>query len=97
MPYPYTREHAQWWVETGSKNNSTNFAIDLKGECIGVVGVRYGEHETQYSGEIGYWLAEHHWGKGIASEATSKMTDYVLPRPKLLELQRWCTAPIPPQ
>ena len=37
MPYPYTREHAQWWVETGSKNNSTNFAIDLKGECIGVV------------------------------------------------------------
>jgi ribosomal-protein-alanine N-acetyltransferase len=77
MPYPYTREHAQWWVETGSKNSSTTFAIDLKSECIGIVGVRFGEHETQYSCEIGNWIAEPHWGKGIASEATSRMTDYV--------------------
>ena len=86
MPYPYTREHAQWWVETGSKYNGTHFAIDLKGECIGSVGVRYGEHETQYSGEIGYWIAEHHWGKGFASAATSKMTDYVFAETEIVRI-----------
>ena len=86
MPYPYTRAHAQWWVKLVAKNNSTNFAIDLKGECIGVVGVRYGEHETAYSGEIDYWIAEHHWGKGIASEATSKMTDYVFAETEIVRI-----------
>ena len=83
--------------KTGSKNNSTNFAVDLKGECIGVVGVRYDEHETAYSGEIDYWIAEHHWGKGIASEATSKMTDYVLPRLRSCGFLHWSIALTRPQ
>ena len=86
MPYPQTREHAQWWVETGSKINSTNFAIDLKGECIGGVGVRYGKHETQHSGEMGYWIAEHHCDKGIASGAISKMTDYVFAKTEIVRI-----------
>ncbi len=92
-PYPYTREHAQWWVETGSKNNSTNFAIDLKSECIGIVGVRFGEHVTQYSCDIGYWIAEPHWGKGIASEATSKMTDYVFTETAIVRISALVYSP----
>ncbi len=79
--------------KTGSKNNSTNFAVDLKGECIGVVGVRYGEHETAYSGEIDYWIAEHHWSKGIASEATSKMTDYVFAETEIVRISALVNSP----
>ena len=33
-----------------------------------------------------YWLAEHHWGKGIASEATSKMTDYVFAETEIVRI-----------
>ena len=77
MPYPYTRDDAIWWVEFGSKEHGLNYAIDIGGKCIGVVGVRFGEFELQYSAEIGYWIAEEHWGKGIGTEAVSKMTEQV--------------------
>ena len=77
MPYPYTEDDAKWWVKTGSKESGLNKAVDLASECIGAVGVRFGQFESQYSAEIGYWIAEEYWGKGIATEAVSKMTDSV--------------------
>ena len=86
MPYPYTKGDAIWWVETGSKEQGLNYAIDLGGKCIGVVGVQFGELELQYSAEIGYWIAQDHWGKGIGTEAVSKMTDYVFSEKEIVRL-----------
>ena len=86
MPYPYTEGDAQWWVETGSKEMGLNLAIDLASECIGVVGVQFGQGELQYSAEIGYWIAEDHWGKGIVTEAVSKMTERVFTDTKIVRL-----------
>ena len=86
MPYPYTKADAIWWVETGSKEQGLNYAIDLDGKCIGVVSVRFGDLELQYSAEIGYWIAEDHWGKGIGTEAVSKMTDHIFSEMKTVRL-----------
>ncbi|MHC4906718.1 MAG: GNAT family N-acetyltransferase [Planctomycetota bacterium] len=86
MPYPYTKDDARWWVETGSKEQGLYYAIDLSGECIGVVGVRFGDLEQQYSAEIGYWIAEDHWGRGIGTEAVTKMTVYVFSEMKTVKL-----------
>jgi len=86
MPYPYSEGDEQWWIETGSKELGLNMAIDLASECIGVVGVQFGQVELQYSAEIGYWIAEEHWGKGIATEAVSKMTDRVFREAKIVRL-----------
>jgi len=86
MPYPYTKGDAIWWVEIGSKEQGLNYAIDLGGKCIGVVGVQFGELELQYSAEIGYWIAEGHWGKGIGTEAVSKMTAYVFSKKEIVRL-----------
>lgn len=86
MPHPYTKDDARWWVETGSKEQGLYYAIDLRGKCIGVVGVRFGDLEQQYSAEIGYWIAEDHWGKGIGTEAVSIMTDYVFSEMKTVRL-----------
>ena len=86
MPYPYTRDDAIWWVETGCKEQGLNYAIDLGGKCIGVVGVLFGDLEQQYSAEIGYWIAEEHWGKGIGTEAISRMSDYIFSETKIVRL-----------
>ena len=86
MPYPYTKEDAKWWVEIGSKDLGLNYAIDLDGKCIGVVGVQFGECEYQYSAEIGYWVAEKHWGKGIGTEAVLKMTGQIFSEFKTVRL-----------
>ena len=86
MPYPYTKEDAKWWVKIGSKEQGLNYAIDLDGECIGVVGVRFGDLEQQHSAEIGYWIAENHWGRGFGTEAIRKMTGYVFAETKTIRL-----------
>ncbi len=86
MPYPYTEDDAKWWVETGSKEQGLYMAIDLAGECIGVVGVFFGQSELQYSAEIGYWIAEEHWGKGMGTEAVSKMTDNAFSDTRIVRL-----------
>ena len=86
MPYPYTKDDAMWWIETGSKADGLNRAIDLNGECIGVIGVRFGEQEHQFSAEIGYWLAEIFWGKGLATEAVKTMTDYIFSETEIVRL-----------
>ena len=86
MPYPYMKDDAIWWVEIGSKEQGLYYAIDLGGDCIGVIGVEFGDLEQQYSTEIGYWIAEDHWGKGIGTEAVSKMTDRVFSDTNMVRL-----------
>ncbi|MHC4856890.1 MAG: GNAT family N-acetyltransferase, partial [Planctomycetota bacterium] len=39
-----------------------------------------------YSAEIGYWIAEDHWGRGIGTEAVTKMTVYVFSEMKTVKL-----------
>ena len=78
---------------TGSKEQGLNFAIDFEGTCIGVIGVRFGENEYQYSAEIGYWIAEEHWGKGIGTEAVAKMTDHVFSQGKIIRLSASVRSP----
>lgn len=74
FPYPYKKEDAEWWINVGSKIG-LHKAIDLDGECIGGIGITFGQDEHQYTSLIGYWLGESHWGKGIATKALSIMTD----------------------
>ena len=76
IPSPYTREDAKWWVTEGSKGDLVK-AITFNGEFAGCIGVSRGEFEYQKSGEIGYWIAEEYWRKGIASAALQKMTAHV--------------------
>jgi len=86
MPFPYTINDAKWWVETGSKEQGLYLAIDLNGECIGGVGVHFDQFEHQYSAEIGYWIAEAHWGKGIGTRAVSKMTETIFSEKETVRL-----------
>src|SRR4051812_1729661 len=48
------------------------FAVALKEDpdlLIGCCGGRWTETKCNRSVEVGYWIAEEHWGKGLATEA----------------------------
>ena len=68
LPSPYTRADAIGFVEIfAQRADERPYAITLNGtDLIGVVGFSYAM--GQYP-ELGYWLGEPHWGKGIMSEA----------------------------
>ena len=77
FPYPYTLENAQTFIERVSQENPVHvFAIDLNGEAIGGIGVHPLADVFRKNMELGYWLAEPHWGKGYVVEAIQFITHY---------------------
>lgn len=79
FPHPYTLADAEGWIEgPGQTSPQTQFAIVLDGEAIGGVGFELREDIFRRSAEIGYWLGEPFWGRGIATEVLRAITEYAL-------------------
>ena len=53
----------------------TDFAIEVQ-EAVGGIGVRLQNDVERTSAEIGYWLGEPFWNKGIMTAAVRAFTDY---------------------
>lgn len=56
------------------------FAIALKDDpdrLIGCCGGRWTETKCNRSLEVGYWIAEAHWGQGLATEAVKLLVPFV--------------------
>jgi ribosomal-protein-alanine N-acetyltransferase len=76
FPHPYTRADAKAWIAANAGvEPPRNFAIEVGGRAVGSVGVTQLTDVYRRSAEIGYWLAEEHWGRGIATEATAAATE----------------------
>lgn len=79
FPSPYTIHDARHWIEHNQKfNPPQNFAIEFEGQLAGSVGCEIGKDELRTNMEIGFWLGEAFWGKGIATEAITLFTEYAL-------------------
>lgn len=88
FPHPYTARHATQFILQAMRTDTDaiNFAIEVDGEAVGGIGIVVGKDIERYSAEIGYWLAEDYWGRGIAAEALAMMTTYAFERMNLLRL-----------
>ena len=89
FPYPYTLDDADWWIKAQKEVDKPAqcLAIDVNGEVIGGIGIVLNSDIHRLTAELGYWLGESHWGKGIMSQAVKRMVDYVFKNfPDLLRL-----------
>lgn len=77
FPHPYTVGDAVRWVQHASMHLSDSvFAITVDGLAVGSVGLVAKDDVYRKSMEIGYWLGEEYWGRGIVSEAVGAVTEY---------------------
>ena len=77
FPFPYTAADATAWIAHASGQMPiVNFAIVVDGEAVGGTGIELGADVFHRSAEIGYWLGEPFWGRGIATEVLRALTDY---------------------
>ena len=77
FPHPYTPTDADEWIRiAGSGSPLTNFAIVVAGEAVGGAGLTLGTDVFRRSAEVGYWLGEPFWGRGIATEILHAVTEY---------------------
>ena len=88
FPHPYTLDAARWWIETGSRmEGRVAFAIVVDGEAAGGIGLERGGDVYRGTAEIGYWLGEAHWGRGIATEALRAVTSWAFATLDLVRLE----------
>src|SRR6516165_7513269 len=79
FPHPYTRHAGREFLRaTLAQRPETAFAIDVGGEAIGGIGFAIMPDIERVSAEIGYWIAEPFWGRGIATEAVAALTEYAI-------------------
>ena len=79
FPHPYTRHEARAFIRTvRERTPETTFAIAVNDEAVGSVGFVLRTDVERVSAEIGYWLAEPFWGRGIATEALAALTQYAI-------------------
>jgi len=77
FPHPYTLADAKHWIQIANPTTpSTNFAIVVDGAAVGGIGLLLKDDVFRRSAEIGYWLGEEFWGRGIVTEAVRAVTDY---------------------
>lgn len=84
LPQPYSRHDAETWVRVTGEQWQTQSAAGLavalreSDQLVGCVGLRMppttdGPSRTA---DLGYWIAEAFWGRGIASEAARAIIDF---------------------
>jgi len=77
LPFPYLETDAEYFINLcQNENPKANLAIEFKGEFAGVIGLGLQTDVYKISAEIGYWLGEPYWGKGIATHAVGLMVNY---------------------
>lgn len=77
-PIPYTIEYAtELFSKQVGKTPAERFLIFYENQLCGEIGIWPGVDIHRLNAEIGYFIAEPFWGKGIATEAIRLMTEYV--------------------
>lgn len=81
FPHPYTKDSAAAFLEVaGRQNPTTFFAITTEHEAIGGIGISPNSDVHRLTAEMGYWLAEPYWGKGIMTETVTRFVEFVFER-----------------
>lgn len=78
VPFPYTLSDAEAFLEWAAQldDRSAFRVISLKSSHAEVLGmISYDWMEDTQTADMGYWLVQEHWGKGIMSEAAKAMVE----------------------
>jgi RimJ/RimL family protein N-acetyltransferase len=77
FPHPYTLVEAETYIaRLAGEAPVTRFAIEVGSEAVGSVSLKLGSDIERRSAELGYWLGEAYWGRGIVSAAVTAVTAY---------------------
>lgn len=77
FPYPYTRQDAEEWVTlAAAARPQCEFAIEIDGVAVGGMGFAQQNDVFRKTAELGYWLAEPYWGRGVCTSAVRALVPW---------------------
>ncbi len=89
FPSPYTTADAERFLAMATSPAGRNLllAIEVDGQACGGIGIHPLEDVYRKTAEIGYWLAEPYWGRGIATAAVRALVPLAFGRYDLARIQ----------
>jgi [ribosomal protein S5]-alanine N-acetyltransferase len=79
FPSPYSRRDGREFIKIARRMSPESFfAIAVEGQAVGGIGFVPGQDVERVSSEVGYWLGEAFWGRGIATDALIAVTEYAI-------------------
>ena len=89
LPYPYTEKDGADYISamlSADENEIFAFAITVDGKVIGSIGVFRQENIHRRTAEVGYYIAEEYWGRGIMTEAVRQICEYVFDKSDIIRI-----------
>lgn len=87
MPHPYSVADADAFIRFSlSTDDQKIFAVEYRGKLAGVIGLHRQKDVFRLTAEIGYWLGEPYWNKGVATLALKLATAYGITRMGLVRI-----------
>jgi RimJ/RimL family protein N-acetyltransferase len=81
FPHPYSTEDALAFLQYAETTTEECVAcIEVAGEAAGAIGIQFRKDIERCSGELGYWLGEEFWGRGIITAVIQSFTAWAMPR-----------------
>ncbi len=80
LPFPYTVEHAEEFIMAMLNSNidrTFTFAITVNDKAVGSIGVFRKDNIHFRTAEMGYYIAEQYWGRGIGTSAVKQVCSYI--------------------
>jgi [ribosomal protein S5]-alanine N-acetyltransferase len=88
FPHPYTEADAEWWVNAAIEEAvPTKFAIEVDGQAIGGIGFIPQEDIHIKTVELGYWIGEEYWSKGIITSVLKAFSNYIFENFDIIRLE----------
>lgn len=89
LPYPYTKNDAINFIKAmleADKNNTFAFAITVENKVVGSIGVFRKDNIHTLTAEMGYYIAESFWGKGLGTSAVRQMSNYIFNNTNIIRI-----------
>ena len=89
LPYPYTEQDATDYISamlSEDENETFAFAITIDNKAIGSIGAFRQKNIHRHTAEIGYYIAEEYWGKGLMTEAVKQICSYIFDKSNIVRI-----------
>ena len=89
LPFPYTVTDAAAYINlmlSADKNKTYAFAIVLDDKVIGSIGAFRQDNIHSQTAEMGYYIAEPYWGKGLGTSAVKQACDFIFSNTDIIRI-----------
>ncbi len=89
LPYPYTEKDAEGYISAmlnADKNAVYAFAIAVDDKAVGSIGVFRKDNIHSKTAEMGYYISESYWGKGIGTSAVKQVCKYIFKNTDIIRI-----------